>query len=214
MSVGVVQPELIPSSQEVARLNKPGDGVHSHKFLPAVVKLDLIISPSADKIKLWRDSDQFQVKFLLLSIPQSKKSPLSPWQNGRRGRFILLIGLAAMMCWADLCAIKYECATLWFSGCSVAESFCLISVQSCNRILPQAVTQENQSQTHWSINCPQHWPVHVWCNCNKGRKGNYKTALTFISLCGCQSMKKQSRQGVFRVYGNISEISACAFVRR
>lgn len=48
VSVGVVQPELISSSQEVAWLNEPPDGVRSHKFLPAVVKLDLIISPSAD----------------------------------------------------------------------------------------------------------------------------------------------------------------------
>lgn len=73
VSVGVVQPELISSSQEVAWLNEPQDDVHSHKFLPAVVKLDLIISLSADKIKLWHDNDQFQVKFLLLSIPQSKR---------------------------------------------------------------------------------------------------------------------------------------------
>lgn len=80
MGVGVVQSEIVSYSQEVARLNEPWDGVHSHKFLPAVVKLDLIISPSADKIKLWHDNDQFQVKFLLLSILQSEKSPLSPWQ--------------------------------------------------------------------------------------------------------------------------------------
>lgn len=143
VGVGVVQSEFISSSQEVARLNEPGDGVHSHKFLPAVVKLDLIISLSADKIKLWHDNDQFQVKFLLLSIPQSEKRPLSPWQSGRRGRFILLIGPAGVMCWADLCAIKYECATLWLAGCSAVKSFCLISVQQCNRILPQAVTQGN-----------------------------------------------------------------------
>lgn len=51
-SVGVVQAELISSSQEVARLNELRDGLHSHKFLPAGVKLDLIISLSADKIKL------------------------------------------------------------------------------------------------------------------------------------------------------------------
>lgn len=40
------------SSQEVAGYNEPRDGCHTHKFLPAVVKLDLIICSSVDKIKL------------------------------------------------------------------------------------------------------------------------------------------------------------------
>lgn len=65
------------SSPEVAGHNDPGDGCHTHKFLPAVVKLDLIMGPPVDKIKIWCDNDQFQVKFLLLSsISQNKKSPL------------------------------------------------------------------------------------------------------------------------------------------
>lgn len=40
-----------------------------------MVKLDLIICSSVDKIKIWHDNDQFQVRFLLLSsIPQNEKS--------------------------------------------------------------------------------------------------------------------------------------------
>lgn len=63
------------SSQEVAGYNEPRDGCHTHKFLPVVVKLDLIICSSVGKIKIWHDNDQFQVRFLLLSsIPQSEDS--------------------------------------------------------------------------------------------------------------------------------------------
>ncbi len=40
------------SSQEVEGYNEPGDGCHTHKFLPATVKLDLIICSSVDKIKI------------------------------------------------------------------------------------------------------------------------------------------------------------------
>lgn len=40
------------SSQEVAGYNEPRDGCHTHKFLPAMVKLDLIICSSVDKIKI------------------------------------------------------------------------------------------------------------------------------------------------------------------
>lgn len=40
------------SSQEVAGYNEPRDSCHTHKFLPARVKLDLIICSSVDKIKI------------------------------------------------------------------------------------------------------------------------------------------------------------------
>ena len=67
------------SSQEVAGYNEPGYDCHAHKFLPAVVKLDLINCSSGGKIKLWHDNDQFQVRSLLLcSIPQNEESPLFP----------------------------------------------------------------------------------------------------------------------------------------
>lgn len=40
------------SSQAVAGYNDPQDGCHTHRFLPAMVKLDLIICSSVDKIKI------------------------------------------------------------------------------------------------------------------------------------------------------------------
>lgn len=40
------------SSQEVAGYNEPRHSYHTHKFLPAMVKLDLIIFSSVDKIKI------------------------------------------------------------------------------------------------------------------------------------------------------------------
>lgn len=40
------------SSQEVGGYNEPTDVCHAHKFLPAVVKLDLIICSSGGKIKI------------------------------------------------------------------------------------------------------------------------------------------------------------------
>lgn len=47
----------------------------THGFLPAVVKLDLIICSIQDQIKIWCDYDQFQVGFsLLCSTLQNEES--------------------------------------------------------------------------------------------------------------------------------------------
>lgn len=68
-------------------------------FLLAEVKLDLIICSTADKIKIWQDSDQFQVSFLPPSIITQNGMRLfffffaALTQSRRRKRFILQIGL-------------------------------------------------------------------------------------------------------------------------
>lgn len=126
--LGVVQVSGQRSAQEVADYNETRDDCHTHKFQTAMVKLDLIIHPSVDIIKIGHDNDQFQVKFMLLSSILQKAEYSFPSEPERWVEEIHPTNRPGMMCQAELCAIKYECTTDCTASpwCPAMESLCLI----------------------------------------------------------------------------------------